>query len=221
VQYGVAETGDFQRVVETVSGMDFDTFFREWITEGTGFPDYQYSSYWKPEGSQYRVWVTVSQTQQLPASNVAVFEMPLDIMVRTSIDTVVTRVMNDRQNQTFDFLVDARPSSVTLDPDHWILRGSATSQPSKQVPSYPQVLTVAPNPSRNNFTLIYTIDQPADVTITVYDVQGRRVMEPAVLPGASGYIQQTIDTTRLASGVYFLRVDSPQGRSMRKFMVLR
>ena len=77
VRYRVAETADFQRVAETVSGMDLDTFFRQWVTDGTGYPTYAFNAYWQPEGSQYRVWVTVSQTQKLPGSNVGLFEMPL------------------------------------------------------------------------------------------------------------------------------------------------
>jgi aminopeptidase N len=224
VLYGVAETADFQRVAETVSGMDLDTFFRQWVTDGTGYPVYAFSAYWQPEGSQYRVWVTVSQTQKLTDSNVPVFEMPLEIAVQTAIDTLLEArvvVQNDRQNQLFDFLVPARPKAITLDPDHWILRGEVQKGAITQVPAYPAILAIAPNPSRSSFSLQYSVRSGGTTDLQIYDVRGRRVLSRNIPGVDSGIAFETVDTSTLASGVYFLRLSNSGGQATRKFVVLR
>lgn len=223
VRYGVGETDDFIRVAETVSGLDLATFFRQWVTDGTGYPSYAFSSYWQKEGADYRVWVTVAQTQNLPQSNVAVFEMPLEIAVHTAVDSldVRVRVANDRQNQVFDFTVSARPKSVTLDPDKWILRADVDTVSVSQVPSYPTILALAPNPARNAVTLQYTVDQDGGVFMNVYDVRGRRVLARPSTSTGTGVRLETLDTSTLASGVYFLRIDTPRGQAAQKFVVLR
>ncbi|MDH4036270.1 MAG: M1 family aminopeptidase [Candidatus Krumholzibacteria bacterium] len=223
VEYGVAETADFQRVAETVSGMDLDRFFRQWVADGTGYPAYSFSAYWKAEGSQYRVWVTLSQTQKLPESNVALFEMPIEIAVQTMVDTVQvrTRVLNNQQNQLIDFLVPARPRWVTLDPDHWILRADVDTVSSAAVPSYPSILAIAPNPTRDSFSLQYSIGGSGTTTLLIYDVQGRRVSSQSVSNADNGIAFETVDTSQLASGVYFLRISNSGGQATRKFVVLR
>ncbi len=223
VRYGVAETADFQRVAESVSGMDLRSFFRQWVTEGTGYPSYRFSANWQPEGPDYRVWVIVSQTQKPPQSNVAVFDMPLVIAVQTAIDSLETRVrvQNDRQSQVFDFLVSAKPRTVTIDPDHFILRADVDTLAITQVPSHPLVLSLAPNPARDALSLQYSLDQGGSVVIQIYDVRGRRVLTRRASSSGAGIRVETIDTSRLASGVYFLRLDSVRGQTTRKFVVLR
>jgi hypothetical protein len=221
VRLGVAETVDFQRVAETVSGVDLDAFFRQWVTDGTGYPVYKLSAYWRPEGSAYRVWVTVTQAQKLPESNVAVFEMPLVIAVQTSSGEERVEVENNRAFQTFDFAVADRPRAVTLDPDHWILRAEVDTVSTTPVPSYPNILAIAPNPARNQFALRYTLATTGSASYTIYDVRGRRVVTQSLPSAGIGVLSQTIDTSAFASGVYFLRVESPAGRATQKFVVLR
>jgi aminopeptidase N len=221
VRYGVAETVDFQRVAETISGLDLDAFFRQWVTDGTGYPAYVARAYWQPEGMDYRVWVTVSQTQELPQSNTAVFEMPLEIAVETAGAEERVRVTNDRRSQVFDFTVPSRPRAIHLDPDRWILRADMDTVLTSQVPAYPAILAIAPNPSRDAFTLQYTAAEDGDVTMNVYDVRGRRVLNRIASSSGTGVRFETIDTTALASGVYFLRIESPGGQATRRFVVLR
>jgi aminopeptidase N len=220
VRYGVATTADFQRVAETVSGMDLDTFFSQWVTTGTGNPFYQSFSTWQPSAGGYDVWVTLAQFQTLPWSNVNVFETPIDIAVMTTAGEERFRVENNQRNQVFALSVSAEPVSVVIDPDHWILRSDILTAASASAPSYLTITALAPNPSRHAFTVQYQADQNDRVEVEVFDVAGHRVLARRGRTVA-GVGSERIDTSSLAGGVYFLRLRTDRGQATRKFVVLR
>ncbi|NIN00260.1 MAG: peptidase M1 [candidate division Zixibacteria bacterium] len=123
--YGVAETQDFQDICETVSGIDLDYFFDQWIY-GTYYPRYQYSYTWESVGGgYYDVFIHIGQTQSTEPTH---FTMPVDITVSTySMDTLVT-VFNDPRHKDFIVRVLSAGINVDVDPDRWILRSvSSTS----------------------------------------------------------------------------------------------
>jgi hypothetical protein len=221
VRYGVATTADFQRVAEAVSGRDLDAFFRQWVTDGTGYPSYASASTWQQHSTGYHVWVTIAQTQTAAQSNVDVFDMPVDIMIRTAADTVRAQVRNDRRSQVFEIEVANKPVAVTIDPDRRILRGDEITSALQQMPSYPTITALAPNPSVNSFDLWYSIGQDDDVDINVFDVRGRRVMTQTISSTQAGVRIEPIDVSRLSSGVYFLRLHTGRGEATRKFVVVR
>ncbi|HEX5131107.1 MAG TPA: M1 family aminopeptidase [Candidatus Krumholzibacteria bacterium] len=220
VRYGVATTADFQRVAETISGLDLDTFFRQWVTEGTGYPSYRTSAQWEKQGNNYRVWVSVAQTQPPSQSNTPVFEMPLDILVTTTGGGETFRVMNDRKSQVFEVVVASQPSRVILDPDSWVLHAPVDTVSTAKVPAYPAVLALSPNPARNAVLVQFSPGGSGTTSLDIFDVRGRRV-HTQTAPAASGVAFATVDTSRLASGVYFLRISNAAGKAARKFVVVR
>jgi aminopeptidase N len=122
--HGVAEIEDFQEVCETVSGMDLDYFFDEWIY-GTYYPKYQYSYIYESVGDgQYDVFIHIDQTQ---TSNPTHFTMPVDLHVTTySMDTTAV-VFNDPRHEDFTIRVTSAGINVELDPDRWILRSASST----------------------------------------------------------------------------------------------
>ena len=121
--YAAAETEDFQEICETVSGMDLDYFFGQWIY-GTYFPKYEYSYIHEPARDDYHdVFIHIDQTQ---TTNPTHFTMPIDINVTTdSMETTVV-VFNDPRHKDFTVQVQGAGISVDLDPDSWILRQVST-----------------------------------------------------------------------------------------------
>jgi aminopeptidase N len=117
--HGVAETEDFRDLCETVSGMDLDYFFGEWIY-GTYYPEYEYSYTSEPVGGgYYDVFVHVDQTQTTDPTH---FTMPVDLRIYTStMDTMVT-VFNDPRHEDFTVRVPSAATNLILDPESWILR---------------------------------------------------------------------------------------------------
>lgn len=117
---GIVTPTDFQAACEREYGQPLDWFFREWVDEG-GAPAYNASA-WNVSRSPtgFRVALTIRQTQQ----DSTVFRMPLDLVVGTTHGPVRTVVWDStRVQQVF---VDAPDSitSVALDPDGWVVKGT-------------------------------------------------------------------------------------------------
>ena len=72
--YGTVTTADFIEAVESVSGRELDDFFQGWIY-GTGYPEYEISSYYTSVKGKLKAVVTVHQVQDDPT----VFAMTLPI----------------------------------------------------------------------------------------------------------------------------------------------
>jgi hypothetical protein len=82
-------------------------------------------------------------------------------------------------------------------------------------------LTSYPNPLQEQGTIEYTLPEATDVRITVYDVLGRRV---AVLEDShqeAGRHTARLDGGRLASGVYFGRLETDGQTRTQKITVVR
>jgi len=224
VEYGVATTSDFKRVAATVSGQDLDTFFSQWVEDGTGYPSYRLSSFWHPDvimGSGYKVWVTVTQIQTLPQSNVDVFEMPMVIAVQTTGGPERVTVLNNQRSQVFEISVANQPVSVSIDPDKWILRNDLIATGTGPLPLRTDIVSVYPNPVSGGFSLQYVLDEDSRVEIDVFDVAGRRVLSRATARAAAGARSEFLDASSLPAGVYFVRLHTARAEASRKFVVLR
>jgi len=112
-------TAQFQQSVEQSTGMKLDWFFDQWVYKG-GAPVYSYA--WKNarQGNQDYLYLQIEQTQ----TSRPVFIMPMDVRVTTSTGTKTYVVWDDERKDQFAVAIDAPATSVQLDPDQWILRGS-------------------------------------------------------------------------------------------------
>ena len=223
VRYGVATTSDFERVAESVSGLDLDAFFGQWVTNGTGYPTYQITSAWQPILNGYGVWVSVNQVQEFSQSNVDVFEMPLIIAVQTVSGEERFQVENNQRTQSFQMTVSDEPVSVALDPDMNVLRTKQiiTTVGSIPTPSSLTIQSLIPNPAKNSLVVQFAGGQARDVEIEVYDVAGRRVLSRKTTSASKGIRFENLGTSSLAAGVYFLRIKNVKNHATRKFVVVR
>lgn len=124
-QYGNATTAGFQNICETVSGMDLDFFFQDWIY-GTYFPKYMWSYRSEHDASDDRYY-TYLQLRQGQTTSPQVFRMPIDIVFTMPSGVDTTILFNDVRDSIYIFKSDELPSNVQLDPDSWILRYSYKS----------------------------------------------------------------------------------------------
>ena len=135
-QYSAAVTEDFEGICETVSGRDLNYFFQEWIY-GEYCPAYSYG--WQPiavNGQNYLA-LYLDQTQ---SGSIQRFTMPIDVVVNGTTYTV----FNSHDPENFVIPIPAIATSVTLDPDEWVLTSSKTS--TTYVPGPPRIVQASPLP---------------------------------------------------------------------------
>lgn len=111
-EFGNVLTGDFQEVVESVSGRDHEEFFRQWLYE-SGHP--VLSAKWKKRGKKILLTITQHQEQGL-------FSFPLDIeFVNGKGDSFKETLAISSYSGTFTLIPPFKPSELKLDPDTWLL----------------------------------------------------------------------------------------------------
>ena len=147
--------------------------------------------------------------------------MPVDIRFSLpSGDTTVT-VWNDRavQHYAFTFLEDV--TGIAFDPESWIL-ATSTGRPLATVPS----LNVSPNPFTSSTSITFETRTPGRADVVIYDVTGARVrtVQRGDLPAAFhqfGWDGRNDLGNTVAQGVYFVRLELPQGTFTRKAVLTR
>ena len=134
LKYKSAVISDFKNVMAATSGQNLDWFFDQWIFQ-PNHPVYQNGYYFVQHGSNWEVGFQAKQTQ----TNTVFFKMPIEIKITfTSGPDTTIRVMNDVNNQLFNFMFTRQPSSVQFDPSNQIVLKNATLQ---QIPPVPVELT--------------------------------------------------------------------------------
>ena len=83
-----------------------------------------------------------------------------------------------------------------------------------------------PNPFRSEANIVFTVKNPSPVRLTVYDIAGRRVrtlVDEVRLPGRHRVIWAGRDNhgQRVASGVYFCRLEVGRWSESRRLLRLR
>ena len=109
-----ASTDDFRRVMERTSGSSLSWFFDQWLTR-PGMPALR--GEWRYDAVTKQVHVEITQIQAGGA-----FRLPLEIGIGSAgrparIEKVDLRAATAQ----FTFASDAEPTSVTLDPNTWVL----------------------------------------------------------------------------------------------------
>ncbi|MCX8009908.1 MAG: M1 family aminopeptidase [Ignavibacteria bacterium] len=115
---------DWLAKVNQVSGKDMTWFFDQWIFK-PNHPVYQNTYSINSIGSgKWIVGFTARQTQ----SNPPFFKMPIELKITfTSGPDTLIRVMNEVNNQTFGFVFNRQPTSVTFDPNNDIVLKQGTT----------------------------------------------------------------------------------------------
>ena len=109
-----AVTDDLRKVMEIHHGRPLDWFFKQWVFE-PGYP--VYDATWSWDGTAKELKLRVAQKQ-----SPTVFRMPLDVEFKTGGATRREVIQVSEREQTFNFKLDAKPQSVALDPDDWVLK---------------------------------------------------------------------------------------------------
>jgi hypothetical protein len=210
VRYGTATTADFRRIVEAVAGGSYETFFRQWVTEGTGYPAYRVGWSSGPGEAGHEVTVTITQTQEPPASSVEVFEMPVTLAVQTTAGEQRFTVFNDAREQRFTLQVDAPPTGLVFDPGRLLLRAPeveiTTGAAGPGRAGGLAITDLYPNPASSRLQVGISLPGPGPLSLTLHDALGRRVrvLFDGVRPAGTHRLEPALDG--LPAGMYFLHL---------------
>ncbi|MFQ5510784.1 MAG: T9SS type A sorting domain-containing protein [Candidatus Krumholzibacteriia bacterium] len=127
----------------------------------------------------------------------------------------VIEVVNSEQggNAANSILIDMRMNACNA-----VATGITGSEPVRP-PGFS--MSFHPNPTSARSTLGFSLDTPGPVTITVYDVTGRKVatlLQNETRPAGPGTVY--FDSRSVAAGVYFVKMQTPTKSLSRKLTVV-
>jgi hypothetical protein len=216
LKYSTASTKDLQTVCESISGKDLGYFFQEWIY-GEGFPDYDYSWDWKSLGDSS--FLTINLNQTVNRKNPTFFVMPIDVRITAAGRDTTVSIFNNVQRQTFTTNFPAKPTSVILDPDGWILK--LIFSESGFPPSNYILEQNYPNPFNPSTTIEYSIPKQSFVTLKIFDLLGREVATLVNEKKDAGIYYVVWDAKLLSTGNYFYTLQAGGFRQARRMLLIR
>jgi hypothetical protein len=221
VAYGVAVTEDFQAVAESVSGLDLDYFFQQWIY-GENYP--KYSIVWSKQNINGNLYDLALKITQNVNSNPSFFTMPIQIKVNfASSDTLIT-VFNNAQVQNLNITVIGEPTSISFDPGNWVLKtiNSVITDVESEINPISFSLTQNyPNPFNPSTLIKFSIGKTGFTTLRLYNILGMEVASLINSELEAGPHEVTFDATNLPSGTYFYTLTSGNFTETRKMMFLK
>ncbi len=192
-----AKGTDIKSVFENLSGLDLTDFFDQWYF-GEGYPTI--SLQWNQANGQ--TYVVVSETTSTP--NVTpFFKTPLELKFNSSQGDTTVRVYVDQDGQQFVFNWDNEISSISIDPNQWILNQVGSIVQNPNLVSVPTLevdakLNVFPVPANDQLTIN---SAKAIKGIRLFDMTGR-----AIESYAGNGTTTTIDIAGLSAGAYVIEV---------------
>jgi hypothetical protein len=100
-------------------------------------------------------------------------------------------------------------------------RGLTSAVTLTASPAAPAAVEVAPNPFNPTTVLSFRLEEPAHVSLRIYDVAGREVATLADEERAAGEHRVVFEGRRLAGGVYFAVLDAGAVRARERLVLLK
>ncbi|MFM9957365.1 MAG: M1 family aminopeptidase [Phycisphaerales bacterium] len=127
-QHQTAETDQFRRVLEEVSGVSLERFFEQW-TLRPGTPRLHVKAEWDAQASELAI--VVEQRQHIDAELPAfVFDLPVVVRVKGQRSDVTIPVDGRRHERRMK--LDAEPEMVVVDPMLTVLADLTVEQPTRR-----------------------------------------------------------------------------------------
>ncbi len=218
--YGNATTEDFQAVAEQVYGQKLDYFFKQWIY-GENYPKYkfQWSSQPLTDGT-FKVKAEMSQSLN---TTPAFFTMPIQLSISGGLGDTTITVFNDKQSQTFEFVLKSKPTNVIFDPNNLILKDLETINVLGSEPIiYDDFgLTIAPNPSSEDIDVSFRLAKSSIVKISIIDFSGKEVLMQSEEKLQTGNYSRNLKISQFQSGTYILNLNVDGLNESRKLVTVK
>ncbi|MFA4851997.1 MAG: M1 family aminopeptidase [Bacteroidales bacterium] len=220
-KYKSAVIPDFITKVNTVCGQNLDWFFNEWLH----YPNHPvYANVYNIVNNYNGTWA-VDFTANQVQTNAGFFKMPIElkILFLNGSDTIV-KVINDQNNQWFQFLFNKQPTAIIFDPNNNIVLKEGTTVGINEYDSdNPSLILYQnnPNPFSDNTQIVFELPTGAPVKIAVYNVYGKLISVIADKTMNAGKHEIEFSSSSLSQGIYFYSVESGKYKQIRKMVVIK
>jgi aminopeptidase N len=219
--FGNIVTEDFVQKVNQVTGQDLNWFFDEWIYA----PDHpEYQNTYEFQNSGKGIWNVKLRLKQIQEQTVF-FRMPVEIkIVFTDQSDTLFRVINDVNDQLFEFTFGKEPESLVFDPNNNIMLKEGTTVVGIPVDEKLEGFRLdqnVPNPFKDNTRINYEVPKSSEVRITVYNSSGNLIdtlVDRKHLPGSYSVV---FNGNSCPSGMYFFRMNSGAFDDTRRMILVK
>jgi aminopeptidase N len=213
--YQTAVTEDFQGIAEQVSGKKLGYFFQQWIY-GAGYPTYQVSITGSNQANQVSVRLVQRNTT---ASSPSSFTMPVQLTIRSATGDTTVTVFNDRADQTFSLPSKGTATSVVIDPNNWILKGTEAPTVVTAIEPTAITLNVYPNPSSESVSVDFATPSAGTLSLGLTNLLGQRVRSLTEPQLSAGDHSRSLNLRGLSAGRYILSIETTAGQQSRVVLV--
>jgi hypothetical protein len=118
---------------------------------------------------------------------------------------------------------DGNNEMLSLDNDMLYIYGLQRTAVDNDVPIPGRQYLAAnyPNPFNSMTIIRYSLPEPAEVKIEIYDILGRKVETLVQGEQPAGYLQVIWDASDRSSGLYFYRIQAGDYSETRKMVLLK
>ncbi|WP_183906857.1 M1 family aminopeptidase [Rufibacter immobilis] len=187
-KYKVANTRDFQHVVERVSGRSFQYFFDQWVY-GQGYPIFDIS--WAQAGNTLQL----RSRQHTSSKETPLFRTEVEFRIRMGQKDTLVLVQQEENLEDYVFKVSGTVTGIEVDPNQWLLE--AVNAVQYDATLLPGQLLAYPNPTTGQFYL--KGNRGVVEEVAVFDVLGRHIR---TIRSASS----AMSLADLGAGTYVLKV---------------
>jgi aminopeptidase N len=221
-QYRNASIPEFQAVCESISGMDLDWFFQQWIYQD-GYMRILYNWESVPNSETgFEIGLYLEQDSPL-------FVMPLDIRIESTSVTLDTTILFSENTWEGHFNLPDPAADVKLDPQRWVLLSDSLVEMPPSIVQTPRLYPSGPNPFSQTTMLSYMLPltRPVwTVTLSVYNLSGQKVrviFQDQQNAGIHSVLWDGCGSSglRVPSGIYIIRLDASGSQMQRKAILIQ
>ncbi len=193
---GLARGSDFQAILETVSGKDFNAFFQQWYF-GEGFPRFRVS--WQQNGDTLRV--RSQQTTSAPEVT-PFFQLPFEVeLLMAGGRRERVRLLQNKNIEEYSIPTGGRVEDLIFDPDNHLLKTSGVIQELPVEKAY----RVGPNPVWGDLFLQFPNAGPFE-KVRITNMAAQEILMLGNLENPA-----TVDLSSLSDGAYLLEFTNSRG----------
>ena len=222
-RYANANTEDYRRVAEQMTGLDLEWFYDEWVYHG-GYPVYTLGWQAVQTGDAWSVVMNLRQNNDNRAP--ACFHMPVEVRVRFASGDTLVHFDVASNPQRVEIPVRAQATGVDFDPNDWILDQHSTTVGVEEETAIANVALRmgGASPASGSPRLSYDLPASGTARLEVFDRSGRLVRTVTSGKAVAGTHAVTWDRNdnagmSVAAGVYIARLTAGTDRISTKLVL--